>query len=141
MKPAVKTRIILDTNTFVSGIIFKGNLLRQLVTLVVNDYELMFSDETWDELAQVFQREKFEQHLPLGTRLSVLADLAARITVIRPTSVITDCRDPKDNKFLALALDGNVATIISGDADMKALNPWRGIGIVSPEEFVRSRSA
>jgi uncharacterized protein len=138
MKSEAKPHIILDTNTFVSGIIFKGDLLRRLVNLAVDEYRLVFSNETWDELSKVFQREKFEENLPLGTRLSVLAFLASTVTVIHPTSIVSDCRDPKDNKFLALALDANVETIISGDGDLKALDPWRGIRIVSPEEFARS---
>jgi predicted nucleic acid-binding protein len=41
-----------------------------------------------------------------------VAFLAARVTVIHPTSIVTDCRDPKDNKFLALALDANVETVL-----------------------------
>ena len=32
------------------------------------------------------------------------------------TEVITDCRDPKDNKFLELAVNGKASHIISGDA-------------------------
>jgi uncharacterized protein len=138
MNPVVKPRIILDTNTFVSGIIFKGDVLRRIVELAMSDYDVVFSSETWDELAIVFQREKFEQNLPLGTRLGVLADLASRVTVIHPTSIVTDCRDPRDNKFLALALDANVGTIISGDDDLRVLDPWRGIRIVTSEEFARS---
>ena len=138
MNPVVKPRIILDTNTFVSGIIFKGNILRRIVEFAVDECELVFSNETWDELARVFQRDKFEGHLPLGIRLSVLADLATRITLIHPTSHITDRRDPKDNKFLSLAIDANVAVIVSGDDDLRVLDPWRGIHIVSPDEFASS---
>jgi uncharacterized protein len=137
MTPVVKTRVILDTNTFVSGIIFKGDVLRRVVEFAVDEYEVVFSSETWDELAFVLQREKFEQNLPLGTRLGVLAELAARVTEINPTTFVTDCRDPKDNKFLSLALDANVGIIVSGDADLKVLDPWRGIRIMSPEEFAR----
>jgi uncharacterized protein len=137
MTPVVKTRVILDTNTFVSGIIFKGDVLRRVVEFAVDEYEVVFSSQTWDELAFVFQREKFEQNLPLGTRLGVLAELAARVTEINPTTFVTDCRDPKHNKFLSLALDANVGIIVSGDADLKVLDPWRGIRIMSPEKFAR----
>ncbi len=138
MKSEAKPRIILDTNTFVSGIVFKDDLLRRFVNFAVDEYGLVFSNETWDELSKVFQRDKFEENLPLGTRLSVLALLASRVTVIHPTSIVTDCRDPKDNKFLALALDANVETIVSGEGDLKTLDPWRGILILSPEAFASS---
>ena len=55
-------------------------------------------------------------------------------------SDISDCRDPKDNRFLALALDSESDCIISGDADLLALNPWREIEIVSPGSFLASRA-
>jgi uncharacterized protein len=138
MTPVVKTRIILDTNTLVSGIIFKGPVLRRLVEYAIDELDVIFSPDTWDELALVFQCEKFEQILSLGTRLAVLAELATRVTVLHSTTVVTHCRDPKDDKFLALALDAQVATIVSGDTDLRASNPWRGVRILSPEEFLLS---
>ena len=99
MTPVVITRIILDTHSLVSGVIFKVHLLRQLVAYAI------------DEIA----------------RLAVLAELATKVTIVHSTSVVTDSRDPKDNKYLALALDAQVATIVPGDADLRALNPRRGI--------------
>jgi predicted nucleic acid-binding protein len=50
--------------------------------------------------------------------------------------VVTDCRDPKDNKFLALAIDGQADAIIRGDDDLHVLHPFRGIPILTPREFV-----
>ena len=45
--------------------------------------------------------------------------------------------DPKDDKFLELAVNGHADLIISGDADLLALNPFRGIPIVTPADFVQ----
>jgi predicted nucleic acid-binding protein len=50
--------------------------------------------------------------------------------------VITDCRDPKDNKFLELAIDGNADYIITGDPDLLILHSYRGISIVTPSQFL-----
>ena len=58
-----------------------------------------------------------------------LVGIAERITV---------CRDPKDNKFLELAVNGHADMIVSGDADLLALNPFREIPIVTPATFVQS---
>ncbi len=44
--------------------------------------------------------------------------------------------DPKDNKFLELALAGNATCIITGDKDLLVLNPFRNIQIISPKEFL-----
>lgn len=58
--------------------------------------------------------------------------------VVDITEKLTDCRDPKDNKFLELAISGNATCIVSGDSDLLTLNPFRGVAIVTPQEFLRS---
>jgi uncharacterized protein len=52
---------------------------------------------------------------------------------------ITACRDPTDDKFLELAVNGRADFIISGDSDLLALNPFRTIPIVTPAAFVHGR--
>jgi predicted nucleic acid-binding protein len=55
---------------------------------------------------------------------------------IRPTERINACRDPKDNKFLEVAVAGQAEVLVSGDEDLLVLHPFRGIPIVSPAEFL-----
>jgi predicted nucleic acid-binding protein len=50
---------------------------------------------------------------------------------------IAACRDPTDDKFLELAANGRADLIVSGDADLLALAPFRGIPIVVPAVFVQ----
>jgi uncharacterized protein len=50
---------------------------------------------------------------------------------------ITACRDPTDDKFLELAVNGHADAIVSGDLDLLALNPFRGISIVAHATFVQ----
>jgi len=45
------------------------------------------------------------------------------------------CRDPKDNKFLALAADGQADYLVSGDRDLRDLSNFNGIPILTPREF------
>ena len=52
------------------------------------------------------------------------------------TERITACRDPKDDKFLELAVNGHADLIVSGDADLLTLNPFQGTPIVTPADFV-----
>ena len=53
------------------------------------------------------------------------------------TERIAACRDATDDKFLELAVNGKADMIVSGDADLLVLNPFRGIPIVSPAAFVQ----
>jgi predicted nucleic acid-binding protein len=47
------------------------------------------------------------------------------------------CRDPHDDKFLEVAVNGHADLIVSGDGDLLALNPFRNISIVTPAMFVQ----
>ena len=42
------------------------------------------------------------------------------------------CRDPKDDKFLELAVDGQAQMLVTGDKDLLALSPYRDIQILTP---------
>lgn len=52
------------------------------------------------------------------------------------TQRVKECRDPKDDKFLKLAVNGNATLIVSGDKDLQVLHPFRNIPILSPREFL-----
>ncbi len=55
---------------------------------------------------------------------------------IAPQLTITACRDPKDNKFLEVAVAGRADVIVSGDKDLLVLHPLQGIAIESPRDFL-----
>ena len=54
-----------------------------------------------------------------------------------PSERVADCRDAKDNKYLELALAAGAWAIVSGDADLLALHPWRGVRILRPADVPR----
>ena len=96
----------------------------------------MVSDATIEELSDVLSREKFDRYVSVNDREHYLRHLLQVTTLVSVISEVTDCRDPSDNRFLALALDSESDVIVSGDADVLSLNPWRGIQVVSPAEFL-----
>lgn len=49
---------------------------------------------------------------------------------------VRDCRDPKDDKYLELALAAGAATIVSSNDDLLALDPWRGVHLLSPADYL-----
>jgi uncharacterized protein len=62
--------------------------------------------------------------------------LVQKSTLIKIQEKIEECRDPKDNKFLELAIDGKATEIVSGDQDLLILHPFRGIPIVTVSQFL-----
>jgi predicted nucleic acid-binding protein len=56
--------------------------------------------------------------------------------VVPITTSVKECRDPKDDKFLELAISGGASYIVSGDADLLTLHPFRGIAVITPQDFL-----
>ena len=96
------------------------------------------SEATLDELADVLRRPKFDRYVEEQERLRFLVAYTQEVQVIEVHVTITDCRDPKDNKFLELGVSGQAVCIFSGDSDLLALRPYRGIAIVSPYDFLQA---
>ena len=48
-----------------------------------------------------------------------------------------ECHDPRDDKFLEVALNGRADVIVTGDADLLRMHPWREIAIVTPAKFLK----
>jgi putative PIN family toxin of toxin-antitoxin system len=100
--------------------------------------DVVVSDETWSELQEVLHRARFDRYFrPAARRTDFLHALARSIRWCHVVSQVVDSRDPKDNKFLALALDAGAAMIVSGDSDLTTLNPWRGVAILTPGAFLQ----
>lgn len=67
----------------------------------------------------------------------VLVDIALRTGgVITPDLSVHDCRDWEDNSILELAEAAGALLIISSDADLLEISPWRGIPVMQPAQFV-----
>ena len=89
------------------------------------------------ELADVLAETKFDRYLTVEQRLQfirLIASIAEHVPIIHP---VRECRDPKDDKFLEVALNGRTDLIVTGDADLLAMHPWRGIAIVTAAEYLR----
>ena len=98
--------------------------------------EILLSVPIIDELQDVFNRKKFDKYLPKTTRLAFLDEFIGQARLASVTVVITDCRDPKDNKYLELAVSEEASCIVSGDTHLLELNPFQNIPIVTPAEFL-----
>jgi putative PIN family toxin of toxin-antitoxin system len=130
-------RFVVDTNTLVSRLLLSGSIPAQAVHKAIKAGDLLFSSATLMELNEVLRRPKFDRYLKPTDRdkfMHLLARLAIMVEITHP---VQSCRDPKDNKFLEVAFNGRADVIISGDADLLELNPFRGIPILSPREFLR----
>jgi putative PIN family toxin of toxin-antitoxin system len=130
-------RIVLDTNVLVSAVVLPGSVPRRAVSKGLRQSSLLFSEPTMTELAQVLSRPKFDHYVSLEERMLFIAELGRRADFVPIISVVRQCRDPKDDKFLEVALNGRADVIITGDADLLMIHRWREITILSPAEYVK----
>ena len=129
-------RIVIDTNVFVSAIMLPSSPPRQAVDRALDVGVLLFSDDTLSELSEVLSRRKFDDYVSLEERLLFLNRLTVTAEFVSTIQKVRECRDARDDKFLEVALDGRAHLIITGDADLLTLNPWREIEIVTPGEYL-----
>ena len=81
-------------------------------------------------------RKKFDKYLSLEKRLQFIYSLRNKAEMVDITETIDICRDPKDNKFLELAISGNATHIITGDKDLLELHPFRDVLILTPSQLL-----
>lgn len=129
-------RFILDTNTLVSAFIFEHSKPGQVLDKVRKLGIIASSLEIYSEISEVLLRPKFDKYISLDKRNRLLADLKKEALFSNITESITACRDPKDNKFLELAVTANASCIITDDDDLLVLHPFREIPILNASDFL-----
>jgi len=128
-------RIVVDTNAVVSGLLFpRSELNRALQKAQAGT--MLASEATKREVVEVLLRSKFDRYVDLEIRRQLAAEYIRACETVHVHSSIQACRDPKDNKFLELAIDGRADLILTGDQDLLALHPFRGIPILTSAEFL-----
>ena len=130
-------RLVVDTNVFVSAALKESSWPGHTIQLIGRYGGLLKSAATEQELLDVLQRPRFAPKIaPIfldGVRRILAA--AELITITEPLAL---CRDPADDKFLELAVNGGADLIISGDGDLLGMGSVRDIPIVTPAAFVRA---
>jgi putative PIN family toxin of toxin-antitoxin system len=132
-----RARVVVDTNVLVSRLILPQSLPAKALSRAELEARLLISEATMYELADALARPKFDRYVSVADRkgfLQLLGHIAELVPIIQ---LVRECRDPKDDKFLDVALNGRADVIITGDADLLALHPWRRVAILSPADYLR----
>jgi len=129
-------RCVLDTNVLVSALLVPGSKPRRALDRAFQEGRVLLSFATLAELYDVLHRKQFRRYVEEELARSFLAALARDSEWIDVDVQVNACRDPRDNKFLEIALSGRATHLISGDADLLVLYPFQGIRILSPQEFL-----
>ena len=132
-----RERIVADTNCLVSRLLLPTSTPSRAVQKAVDTGLLLVSEATMEELADVLARAKFDRYVSVEDRqqfLRLLGRVAELVPIVYP---VRGCRDPEDDMFLEVALNGRADLILTGDADLLSLHPWREVAILSPRDYLK----
>lgn len=128
---------VIDTNVLVSRLLVPHGVAGRAVDHALARGILLVSEATLAELAEVLGRAKFDPYVSRDARrqfLRLLGGVARMIPVTREFAGA--CRDAKDDKFLEVAWAGGASAIVTGDRALLELDPFHGVRIVAPRDFL-----
>jgi uncharacterized protein len=129
--------IVIDTSVLISALLKPHSVPAQALEYARTHFKIAVSTETLTELTKVLSRDYLARYRTVDERETFLVLYGELAEIIAITEHVTDCRDPKDNKFLDLALAANAHILVSSDSDLLVLHPYRNIDIVTPSMFLQ----
>lgn len=131
-------RYVFDANVIISALLFENSKPAQVLRYALENGEVLLSLDLLEELNEVLGRERFNQYVTSEEREEFLEALVERAVLVEITENVQECRDPKDDKVLELALNGEAQYIISGDRDLLVLHPFRDVLVITADELLKT---
>jgi uncharacterized protein len=133
-------RVVVDTNTFISGLFWGG--LPGLVLLAVTEekFQLLLTTTVIGEWSLVISRDKFaaQREAQKKSADQILADFTRIAEFVTPSEIPPNVvRDPKDVPILAAAVGGKADYIVTGDKDLLTIGSYESVPIVEVRVFLQ----
>jgi hypothetical protein len=107
-------RCVFDTNVYVSALLASGSKPRMAIDRAMKSGKILISNEVLSELSGVLHRARFRRYLDENDIRLFLVALTVEAEWIEAIVPLSACRDPKDDKFLSLAVSGSATHIVTG---------------------------
>lgn len=133
-------RAVLDANAYVSAVVQPGGPPGRIIERFLRGaaFEIVLTPAIVEEVLRALAYPKVRRMVRgeidpalWFEDIVVLADLVAG-----EHKVSAICQDPDDDKYLAAALEGRAAVVVTGDRDFLALKEHQGVRIVRPRAFL-----
>ena len=134
------TRLVLDTNVLISGMIVEGGTPAALLRAWLDhQFVMVTSPAIIAEFVNVAQRSHLRKYGLTDARAEEMAFLLWAKALVTPGTRTVEVveADPDDDKFLVCALEGEAEYIVSGDTHLLNLGHHRGVQIVTAAEMLR----
>src|SRR3989338_262544 len=136
-----RERVVLDTNVLISGALSTTSTPAAALEKAINDGQLLASRATLREVMESLLSPRFDTYVSREERDALLLRLAPLLEIVEIVETVQASRDPKDDKFLGVAVNGRADVIVTGDKDLLALHPYRGISILTPADYVSRQTS
>ncbi len=130
-------RVVLDTNVVVSYLLTQGKTLSQIIDhWEQGSFVVLISPAMMAELKDVLQRPRLRPYMSADPQ-ALLEVMEQDAEHVPGELVLTGiCRDPKDDIFIACAVEGRADVLVSGDDDLLVLDNYQSVQMLSPASFV-----
>ena len=131
-------RVVLDTNVYISALLFGGLPGSLLDIAFLQSFVLVISPALLDELDEKLLL-KFE--ISVEDTAIIRGKLESIAEIIRPDLVLNVVEDdPDDDRVLECAVKGDADYIVTGDRHLLKLGVYEGISIVTVRQFLDAAS-
>ena len=136
-KATALTRVVLDTNTVISALLFSGTASHLVSLWQGHRITVLVSRDILHEYLRVLAYPKFKLRDEEIQRLieEELLPFVETVRVHRHLAVVR--RDPEDNRFLECAVAGRARYLVTGDRDLRELGTYRRVIILTVGEFLK----
>lgn len=131
-------RAVLDTNLLVSYLLTQGSTMSRIIDhWELGRFVTIVSPAMLDELKEVVNRPRLRPFMSADPQ--VLIDVIEQDAEFIPGDLkLTGiCRDPKDDIFIACAVEGHADVLVSGDADLLTVGTYQGVQMITPAAFLQ----
>lgn len=134
-------RALLDANVLISAAIRPSGTPGLIISALLerDAFELVLSPSIVTEVEEALKLPKLRRYIGDPDEAVLwLADLGALADLANDTGRAKGvCRDPDDDAVVSAAVEGRAEVIVTGDADLLALEEYEGIEIVTPRAFLK----
>lgn len=131
-----RERIVFDTNVLIGGALSTTSTPARALEAATAAADVLASTATLRELTEKLLSARFDAYVSRPQRETLFMRLAPLVEIVAILQSFQASRDPKDDKFLDVAVNGRADVIVTGDGDLLALHPFRGIAILTPAAYL-----
>ena len=129
-------RLVFDANVLISALLSPKSIAAKILNWAENNGTVLYSEATLTELISVLNRPKFSKYISPKDIAGLVIRIKAVWLSVEIINQIKLCRDPKDDKFIDIAINGEALHIITGDNDLLVLHPIETISVINPRNFL-----